>query len=177
MSDTKPRTLPEQGWAHKIGAVKMGPHGARGIADDLASKFEIHELFARWGIAYDEARLDVIESMFTEDAVFEVTQAGEKRSGRLESRAAMLETVRKALAFQADQRRHFMTNVVIERLTATEATALAYGMVTVAANGLSFGASVIYTADLRRERDGVWRFSSFYIGMDAYAGPPPPVTR
>ena len=62
-----------------------------------------------------------------------------------------------------------MTNVVIDRLTANEATAIAYGIVTVAANGLSLGATVIYSAELRREADGVWRFSRFVIGMDDYA--------
>ena len=40
---------------------------------------------------------------------------------------------------------------------------------TIAADGLSLGATVIYSAELRKEEDGVWRFSKFVIGMDDYA--------
>ena len=43
----------------------------------------------------------------------------------------------------------------------------------VAADGLTLGASVLYVADLVREADGCWRFSYFYIGMDDYAGDRP----
>ena len=63
-----------------------------------------------------------------------------------------------------------MTNIVIDRLSANEATTIAYGIVTIAADGLSLGATVIYSAELRKEADGVWRFSKFVIGMDEYAG-------
>ena len=78
------------------------------------------------------------------------------------------------MKFQADQRRHVISNVIIDRLTADDATALAFCITTVAKNGLSIGATVIYSADLKRESDGVWRFSRFVIGIDDYAGRPPP---
>ncbi len=63
-----------------------------------------------------------------------------------------------------------MTNVVIDRLSANEATTIGYGIVTIAADGLKLGATVIYSAELRKDVDGVWRFSKFVIGMDEYAG-------
>ncbi len=58
--------------------------------------------------------------------------------------------------------------MVIEELTPETAKALAYGVVTVAADGLTIGATVIYTTELRKEADGAWRFSRFVIGMDDY---------
>ena len=64
---------------------------------------------------------------------------------------------------------------VIERLTQTEATALAYAIVTVAADGLTVGAAVFYTAELRKGADQLWRFSYMFIGMDAYNGTKPKV--
>jgi hypothetical protein len=44
--------------------------------------------------------------------------------------------------------------------------------VTIANDGLSLGATVIYSADLHKGSDGVWRFSRLVIGMDGYAGAP-----
>jgi hypothetical protein len=66
-----------------------------------------------------------------------------------------------------------MTNVLVESLAADTASAIAYGIVPVAADGLTLGATVIYVADLSREDDGCWRFSYFYIGLDNYAGQKP----
>jgi hypothetical protein len=68
-----------------------------------------------------------------------------------------------------------MGNVLVDELdlTAGTATALAFSIVSRAADGLTLGASVIYTARLRREDDGCWRFAYFFIGMDTYAGEKP----
>ena len=39
---------------------------------DLKSRVMITEAFSRFGIAYDEAQLPVLASLFTEDALLEV---------------------------------------------------------------------------------------------------------
>lgn len=163
-------TLPRQAWAHSAGLVHLQPNGVSLAADDAKNRLLIQEAFARWGIAYDEARIDVVRSLFTRDARFEVTQAGSESIAKVTGADAIAESVLSSLQQQADQRRHAISNIVIDKLTKDEATAIAYGIVTVAANGLSVGATVIYSADLRREKDGVWRFSKFIIGMDDYAG-------
>jgi hypothetical protein len=163
-------TSPPQAWAHSSGIVQLQSNGVKLDADDARNRLLIQEAFARWGIAYDEARIEVVRSLFTKDAVFEVTQGGAKPIARAVGIDAILENVSGALQQQSDQRRHAISNIVIDRLTANEATAIAYGIVTVAADGLSLGATVIYSAELRREADGVWRFSRFVIGMDDYAG-------
>jgi hypothetical protein len=77
-------------------------------------------------------------------------------------------------AHQADQRRHVITNLAFESLQSDRAVCIAYGIVTIANDGLSLGATVIYSADLARAPDGLWRFSRLLIGMDGYAGQKPP---
>ena len=92
----------------------------------------------------------------------------------LRGRHAIVESVMKVLRLQNEQRRHAMSNVVIERMDRSSATALAYGIVTIARDDtLTLGASVIYTVDLKCGEDGVWRFSRFVIGMDKYVGVKP----
>jgi DNA repair protein RadA/Sms len=64
--------------------------------------------------------------------------------------------------------------VQFESLQSDRAVCIAYGVVTIANDGLSLGATVIYSADLVRAPDGLWRFSRLLIGMDGYAGQKPP---
>ena len=169
-------TLPPQAWAHRQGKVKMHPL----VASDwspaaLAARAQIAEAFNRFGTAHDEAQVDVVVSCFTEDTVFEVAQGQAEPFARFTGRTEVFDRLTRIIREQSDQRRHVMGNVLVEDLdlAAGTSTAIAYSVVTVAANGLSVGASVIYTAQLRREDDGCWRFSYFFIGMDSYAGDKP----
>lgn len=161
---------PPQAWAHKGGVVKLQPNGVRLAADDARNRLLVQEAFARWGIAYDEGQLEVVRSLFTPDADFQVLQGSAEPIARAKGADEIVRTVQNSLQQQQDQRRHVLSNVVIDRLTKDGATASAYGIVTIANDGLSLGATVIYSADLRRGKDGVWRFSRFVIGMDDYAG-------
>ena len=165
---------PEQSWAHKSGLVVLQHNGVRHVGDTAKERLLIMEAFARWGIAYDEGQAAVIASLFTEDARYSVTEGSAVPLVSLRGRDSIVESVMKVLRIQNDQRRHAMSNVVIERMDRTSATALAYGIVTIAHDDkLTLGASVIYTADLERGNDGVWRFSRFVIGMDKYVGVKP----
>lgn len=161
---------PRQGWAHKDGIMSLKSNGPKVDAESAINRLLIHEAFARWGIAHDEAQLEVIRSLFTEDAELVVLLGSKEPIDSAKGSNAIVDTVANSLRQQQDQRRHVITNVVIDRLTEHEASAIAYGIVTIANDGLSLGASVIYYADLCRETDGVWRFSRFVIGMDHYAG-------
>ena len=129
----------------------------------------IEEAFSRWGIGFDEGRADVIASIFTEDGILDSLEGSGTPTltvrGAEEIGASMVRFQQK----QADQRRHSMTNVVVEELTPDRAVALAYGIVTMAKGGeLSLASSVIYRGELKKGRDGIWRFAHLAIGMDIY---------
>jgi hypothetical protein len=162
---------PRQAWATKDQVIDLAPNGTRLAVNDPAGREAIRDAFARWGIAYDESRMGVIRSLFTPAAVFDVTLASKQPIAHAEGIDAIIANVTSALAQQNDQRRHAISNVVIDRMTRTDATAIAYGVVTIANDGLSLGATVIYSANLHKGNDGVWRFSRLVIGMDGYAGP------
>ena len=168
-------TAPRQAWAHKDGRIAMRKHGAGPKRIDPENYIAIHEVFSRFGMAHDEAQIEVLRSLFTEDAVLEVADGSGTPFQTVKTRDAIVANFANVLSQQTDQRRHCMTNVLIESLSAKQAQALAYGVVTAAADGLILGASVYYAADLRREADGMWRLSRFFIGMDYYAGKKPTV--
>lgn len=169
-SGAQAETFPPQNWASKVGLVQLQPNGKAVTTSNLLDRMLIQEAFSRWGIAWDEARLDVIRSLFTTDGELSITLGNNKTLTRHVGPDAIVKYVEGASKIQADQRRHAMTNVVIDRLSANEATTIGYGIVTIAADGLKLGATVIYSAELRKDVDGVWRFSKFVIGMDEYAG-------
>jgi ketosteroid isomerase-like protein len=138
----------------------------------LSARAQVAEAFYRFGIGHDEARADVAASCFTEDVVYQVARGSAEPFATFEGRSLVEEKLTAIFAEMNDQRRHIISNVLVEELdlVAGTAEALAFGAVTVAADGLALGASVIYTATLRREDDGCWRFSHFFIGMDDFAG-------
>lgn len=172
----KTSTEPRQAWGHLDGRFKLLANGAPQVIDDPMAYLRIQEAYARYGIAYDEGRSDVLSSLITDDAVVETALGSGKPFLTVTGRAAVLANWADVWRQQRDQRRHCFTNIVVERLTQTEATALAYGVITVAANGdLIVGAAAFYTSELRKGADGLWRFSRMFIGMDAYLGQKPKV--
>jgi hypothetical protein len=175
MTTTAP-TLPLQAWAHRDGKINMNVLApADWSPEALAARAQVAEAFYRFAIAHDEARVDVVVSCFSEDTVFEVAQGQAQPFTSFSGRGELFNRLTGIIAEQGDQRRHLMGNVLVEQLDldAGTASALAFSVVTRAANGLSLGASVVYTANLRREPDGCWRFTYFFIGMDNYAGEKP----
>lgn len=163
-------SFPPQNWASKSGLVHLQPDGKAVTTSNVLDRMLIQEAYSRWGICWDEARLDVVRSLFTKDGELVITLGSDKQLTHLVGPEAIVKYVEGASKVQSDQRRHAMTNIVIDRLTADEATTIAYSIVTIAADGLSLGATVIYSGELRKESDGAWRFSRLVIGMDEYAG-------
>ena len=169
---------PAQAWAHREGLVHMQPLGAAAASwtpEAVVARLQIAETFYRFAIGHDEARIDVLESCFAAEGVLQVAQGHAEPFTTHRGRAAVGAALGHVIGQQDDQRRHLISNIVLERLEGTRAHALAYGLVSAVGPGygLRLGASVIYVADLVREPDGCWRFSKFFIGMDAYAGDKP----
>jgi len=164
-------TTPRQAWAHTDGIVNLKPnHPVR--EERLFDRLMIQEAFARWGIAYDEGRADVIRSLFTEDGVMEVLEGSATPIITATGPDAIASQVMRGRANQADQRRHAISNVVIESLDGNRALVIAYGIVTLAKQGeLLVGSTVIYRGELVRQPAGDWRFARLVIGMDTYLRP------
>jgi hypothetical protein len=168
-----PSTFPPQAWAHRQGKIAKKPLAPADWGPEaLTARAQIAEAFYRFGIGHDEARADVAASCFTQDVVYEVARGSAEPFTRFVGRDEVQTRLSAIFAEMADQRRHIISNVLVEELDLAEGTAkaLAFGAVTVAADGLTLGASVIYDAGLRRDEDGCWRFSYFFIGMDDFAG-------
>jgi hypothetical protein len=159
---------PRQGWAHADGVISLGLNQPV-VPAQAIDRLMIHETFARWGIAWDEGCLDVIRSLFTDHGELVILEATSKPLQHLKGHDAIVEHVRRTRAVQADQRRHAISNIVVEQLDAKCATALAYGVVTTVKGGqIILGATVFYRGELVKDTNAGWQFKAFVIGMDAY---------
>lgn len=157
---------PRQGWMSRDGRLQISANGASAISDPV-SYLQIHEAFSRYAIAHDEANLPVFGSMFTDEAVLEVGIGQGAPIQTLTGRDAILAHLARVLAAEQDQRRHCFSNILIESLGATEATAYAYLLVSAASDSLVFSSAGVYAVALRREAvGGPWRFSHVFIGID-----------
>jgi hypothetical protein len=164
----------QSGWAHRAGLIDLGSASpdVPGIlaAEDRAA---IHELFARYAIAYDERRMDILRDCFTEDGVYQV-QMGTRVLARFEGADQAVAGMGSVMQEQGPaQRRHLMTNVVLRPVGDEDVSAVAYAAVIVMTDGgPTLGAAAVYGATVARI-GGVWKFRHVALGMDGYAGSAP----
>ncbi|MGE3377635.1 MAG: nuclear transport factor 2 family protein [Nocardioides sp.] len=145
----------------------MKPLGS--VAGDPAHVLDrllIHEAFDRWAIGHDECRVDVVLSVLTDDVVLEYGIGSAEPDFAIRGRDEVENRLGRNFPNMTGQRRHCVTNVLIESLTPATATAIAYGIVTRAADGYDLHATVLYRGELRKEADGFWRFSRYFVGCD-----------
>lgn len=162
-------TFPDLFWASKQGLIDVHKLGDVPFSvDQIRDRMLITEAFYRFATGHDENRVDVVVSCMTDDVSFEFSKGSAKPFDEVHGRAALEERLTKGIPLMYGQRRHCMSNVLIESLTESTATAYAYGIVSRAAVGLVMQATVMYVGELRKEPDGFWRFSRFFIGMDEY---------
>lgn len=163
-------TFPPQHWASDAGIVAVEPNTTVIESGQVADVLNIQQAFTRWGVYYDEGRSDLLPSLFTEDGMTVTMLGSAEPIATNEGHAAIAEYIDSSLAGQLDQRRHVLTNFLIDEMTDTTAKATAYGTVIKAADGLSVGAMVYYAGELEKGEDGVWKFAKLTIGIDDYAG-------
>jgi enoyl-CoA hydratase/carnithine racemase len=161
--------FPDLFWASRQGLINLQRLGEVPFPpDQVRDRMLITEAFYRFATGHDENRVDVVVSCMTDDVEFEFSKGSAAPFDVVHGRAALESRLTKGIPLMYGQRRHCMTNVLIESLSDAAATAYAYGIVSRAAQGLVLQATVMYLGELRKESDGFWRFSRFFIGMDEY---------
>lgn len=140
-------------------------------ASDTASRQEITEVIAKYAVYIDAGEFDQLESLFAEDAVFDITPDPgivpvPVRGGR-QIREALEERYR--LVSPQAQRRHLMTNTVIDELAGDRARARSF--LTVLSVPKSGGGGVelrgtgVYNDTLERRKQ-MWLFTERRLVLD-----------
>ncbi|MFJ3802885.1 nuclear transport factor 2 family protein [Streptomyces sp. NPDC090088] len=152
-------------WAHGTGELELGRVQAVPTTLERAvDRIMVVETLYRYGLAYDERRRDVLEDVFTEDAVFAGSVSGHS-DFREEGREKVVSWLCGIWETQTDQRRHLMTNPIVQKLTDDSCEVMAPFALCASAAETSLVTTGIYRFDLVK-RDGRWLIQYIYDGLD-----------
>lgn len=134
----------------------------------IESQFSaVQQLLAKYTWCHDSRDFSELATCFTDDAQYTMRIAEGEASGATVGGAAIAALVEKFKSTQTDQRRHLITNVVID--SATDDTIVARSYVTVFATEGNTS-SLITTGscrdELARQEDGVWKFTRKDMHLD-----------
>jgi hypothetical protein len=124
----------------------------------------IQETMARYAVAYDERRLDILADVFTEDAIFAFSIAGGSY-GEYTGRQAVVDWLHEVMLGQFDQRRHSCNNFILEELDGYRAAAAVYFSLFASAEETELVTTGFYRVNFRKE-DGRWRICYVFDGLD-----------
>ena len=121
-----PEPLRIPAWASAAGVLDLGRSVRVEGTEALTDRALITERVARYCWAYDERRIDLLGSCFTEDGIWEGNVLGRIPIGPFTGRAAIETWMSGFWPHQHDQRRHMVLNTIVEAQTAETATTLSY---------------------------------------------------
>lgn len=139
------------------------------MVNAIAAKFEITELISRYGNYLDDGDFDSLEALFEPDASLRIRPGNgvPDLTGRHNIRNAIEE--RWSLVHMAAQRRHVMSNIVVEPTGDSEATARTVLMVCEVSRARGSDVSVhgmgVYDDLVVRSSAG-WRFGERCLSLD-----------
>lgn len=141
------------------------------MEDRIQAKFEITELISRYGNCLDAGDFDGLEALFAPDAVFRIVP--ENGTPPLEGSRGIRGAIERrwTLVHGGAQRRHVMSNVVVETLDRAPARAQARTVLVVYEVAKAAGSQIhvhgmgVYQDELVRQEGG-WRFSERCLFLD-----------
>ena len=144
-------------------------YGVQEMNGSIDAKFEITELISRYGNFLDAGDFDGLESLFVADAVFRIVPDGGVPD--LVGSHGIREAVERrwALVHQGVQRRHVMSNIVVESLDGDRARArtvlVVYEVAKAPGSQIHLHGLGVYEDQLVR-LNGAWRFKERLLILD-----------
>lgn len=153
-------------WAHHAGLLTLGlprPTPERCGASDRA---EFCERIARYCLAYDERRIELLGECFTPDAIWEGSVLGQVAIGPFEGREAIVGWLSEFWPHQKDQRRHMILNTIVEEQTGETAVTLSYLLLMASTGETVSIESMGFYRTAYRQQDSAWRIARLTAGFD-----------
>jgi hypothetical protein len=103
---------PMPAWGSGGGLLDISPSGGADVPASLV--VEVQQLVHRYAWGSDERIPELLARCFTDDAVWEASVMGETRVGPFVGRDRVLDWFTRFWPVQKDQRRHVLTNLIVE---------------------------------------------------------------
>lgn len=131
-----------------------------------SDKLAIQELLSRAAYAFDERKLDILESCFTPDASMLIDITGVGEVGPFDGREAIMQLMTDTIAAQTDVRRHVISNFFFESEKKKSARVISSVVVFSVENGeINVIISGIYRDDVVRA-EGQWQIAHRHLDLD-----------
>lgn len=128
----------------------------------------IQETICRFGWGYDSANEELMDDVFTDDAVMTLEIAGADPIPAFEGKEALMGLFKGALAEQTDQRRHVATSFIFEEESPSAATVVSYLTLVATTEGTTSVISAgVYRDQLVKGDDGKWRIRHRHLALDS----------
>jgi hypothetical protein len=152
-------------WGSAAGYLQpRGPISTTLTLADLVDRYAVQDTVLRYSYAYDERALNVLRALLTDEAVFAYTISGSPLE-EVRGKETLVSWLADIMESQTDQRRHAVTNVVVQDISSDRATVVGYiSLVSVAAKA-SLVTTGFYRFDLEKS-GGVWRIAYILDGLD-----------
>jgi hypothetical protein len=132
----------------------------------IADRLLISETAYRYAWAFDEHQRGVLAACFWPDARFVGSFMGGEEVGPFEGRDAIVDWLGGAMDLQLHQRRHNVTNLIVDDQTETTATARAFLYMTAVVDGrIDAITGGFYRMAMQKDEE-VWRIRELFAGFD-----------
>lgn len=132
----------------------------------MTARAEIENLLNRYSLAYDRNDMTSMAGTFTDDAVMSLRIGDGDLIGPFDGKEAIMKLMTDSLASQNDQRRHLVSNLVIDKETDDAATVVSYlTLISIADGKANLLSTAVYEDELTRD-GGEWRFTKRHIQLD-----------
>lgn len=152
-------------WGQHLGIFPLGLPRTQGHSlVELSDRELIRETASRYANAYDERRLDLLEAVFTNDAVMTLYVAGE-RINVTRGRADIVTSLDQTMQSQTDQRRHVISNALIEHYSSEVSLLTSCVTIISAEVEATVVSSGFYTFAMQLH-SGIWQIKDLSVCLD-----------
>jgi hypothetical protein len=158
--------FPKPAWGHKNGIINLSDDQVSSSVEFLVNRVLISERMNRYGWAFDERQEEALKACFAENATWQANIMGSNIIGPFTGREEIVSFMKEFWPVQTDQRRHIITNLLVEDQTDSTASILTYHVLMSASTEKLFPVtSGFYKVEMVKI-DNIWRISTLLAGYD-----------
>jgi hypothetical protein len=153
-------------WGHIDEVIHLNHDQTLVSKELLADRILIAERMHRYGWAFDERQEEALSECFTESATWQASIMGTSTIGPFNGKSEIINFMKGFWPNQLDQRRHNITNVIVESQSEKTASVMAYlVLMSASAQGLKPVTTGFYKVEMVKS-DGTWKIQTLLVGFD-----------
>ena len=153
-------------WGHIDEVIHLNRDQTLVSKEMLADRILIAERMHRYGWAFDERQEEALSECFTESATWQASIMGTSTIGPFNGKSEIINFMKGFWPNQLDQRRHNITNVIVENQSEKAASVMAYlVLMSASVQGLKPVTTGFYKVEMVKS-DGTWKIQTLLVGFD-----------